>query len=216
MDEGWTRWTFDQFGFRYAALTNPQIDAGNLRQRFDVIVFPDASETEMSRGFAPDTMPKEYTGGLDAKAVAELKAFVQAGGSLVFFNRSTRWAIANLGLPITNVMNGVSNTQYYSPGSLLRVALDTKSPLTLGLPSEIAIWSEQSPVFEVTASSVARYADKDVLASGWLLGEPLLANKSAIADVPVGKGHVVLFGMRPQYRAQSYQSFKLLFNALIR
>jgi hypothetical protein len=216
MDEGWTRWTFDQFGFRYTELTNPEIAKGELKQRFDVIVFPDQSETELNRGYAPDALPAEFTGGLNPAAVTALQAFAQSGGNLVFFNKSSRWAIDKLGLPVTNALSGVSNTQYYSPGSLLRVTLDTHSPLTLGLPRQISIWSEQSPAFNATENSVAQFADHDVLASGWLLGAPLLAGKSAIVDARVGEGHVVLFGMRPQYRAQSYQAYKLLFNALVR
>ena len=97
----------------------------------------------------------------------------------------------------------------------LRVRLNRGSPLTLGLPEEIAIWSEQSPAFDSAASSVASYPPSGVLASGWLLGENLLAGQSALVDVKAGAGHVLLFGMRPQYRAQSYQAYKLFFNALL-
>src|SRR5581483_9446090 len=104
---------------------------------------------------------------------------------------------------------------FYSPGSLLNVKLDLSSPLTRGLPEHITIWSEQSPAFTTSQQSIATYPASDILASGWLLGPNLIANKSAIVDAKVGEGHVVLYGMRPQYRAQSYQSFKLLFNALV-
>ena len=121
---------------------------------------------------------------------------------------------------------------FYSPGSLLNVKLDLSNPLTRGLPEHITIWSEQSPAFQITlqtpkvwdeqppgmkqgAESVATYPASDILASGWLLGPNLIANKSAIVDAKVGAGHIVLYGMRPQYRAQSYQSFKLLFNGLV-
>ncbi len=74
----------------------------------------------------------------------------------------------------------------------------------------LAIWSEQSPAWE-TAESSARCAIRmqQVLASGWLLGEKYLAGKAALVDARLGAGHVILFGMRPQYRAQSYQTFKL-------
>jgi hypothetical protein len=95
------------------------------------------------------------------------------------------------------------------------VKLDLSSPLTRGLPENIAIWSEQSPAFTSDQPSVATYPADAILASGWLLGGNLIANKSALIDAKVGEGHIVLFGMRPQYRAQSYQAFKLFFNALI-
>src|SRR3954468_24219802 len=104
---------------------------------------------------------------------------------------------------------------FYSPGSLLNVTLDSKSPLRLGLPDEIAIWSEQSPAFTSTETVVATYPSSEILASGWLLGGQLIAGKAAIVDAKVGSGHIVLFGMRPQYRAQSYQAFKLFFNSLV-
>ena len=101
------------------------------------------------------------------------------------------------------------------PGSLLNVTLDTKSPLAYGMPEKLTLWSEESPVWDAPAEYVvARYPAKDVLASGWLLGEKYLTGKAALLDVPVGTGHIVMFGMRPQYRDQSYQNFKLFFNAM--
>ena len=84
--------------------------------------------------------------------------------------------------------------------------------------STVTLWSENSPAWEVNdraAKVAARYPVSGVLASGWLLGERYLAGKAAMVDVPMGRGHVILFGMRPQYRAQSYQNFKLFFNALL-
>ncbi len=93
--------------------------------------------------------------------------------------------------------------------------LDSRHPLALGLPEAIAVWSEASPAWESSEASPARYPGSGVLASGWLLGEKYLANRAALVDAPLGSGRVILFGMRPQYRAQSYQTFKLFFNALV-
>ncbi len=102
---------------------------------------------------------------------------------------------------------------------MLNVTLDTHDPLAYGLPENIAIWGEDSPAWEVASKSkdrvVARYAADHVLASGWLLGEPYLEARAALVEVPLGQGHAVLFGFRPQYRAQSYQAFKLFFNSLV-
>jgi hypothetical protein len=88
-------------------------------------------------------------------------------------------------------------------------------PLAAGLPQDLAIWSEQSPAWDTQESAPVRYPDSNLLASGWLLGEKYLAGKAALVDARLGAGHVILFGMRPQYRAQSYQTFKLFFNALL-
>ena len=215
MDEGWTRWTLEQFHFRYSEISNTDVAAGALRKRFDVIVFPDQVEQELSNGFSAGAMPARFTGGLNPAAVEALRTFAQSGGTLLFFNKSALWATHHLGVGVKNVLQGVSNSEYYSPGSLLRVRLAAGSPLTLGLPEEIAIWSEQSPAFDGAAGSIATYPASNVLASGWLLGEKLLTGNSALVDVKTGEGHMVLFGMRPQYRAQSYQAYKLLFNALL-
>src|SRR5207245_4960777 len=117
-----------------------------------------------------------------------------------------------------NVLKVLSNKEFYSPGSLLSVRLDTTHPLTFGLPKDIAIWSEGSPAFEIPQGSrdrsVATYTASNVLASGWLLGEKYLVNRSALLDIPSGSGHVILFGLRRQYRARSYQASKRFVNSL--
>ena len=219
IDEGWTRWLLEDFGFAYQNVLNPDIDAGNLRQRFDVIVFPDEPAAQIANGFEAGTMPQEYTGGLSPKAAANLKNFAEQGGTLVFLNRSSNYAVEHLHLDVKNVVAGVPNRDFYSPGSLLNATLDTRNALVLGLPRNIAIWSEESPAWDVPANSkdfvVARYPDDHLLASGWLLGESYIKGRAAVVEVPIGQGAAVLFGMRPQYRAQSYQAFKLFFNSLV-
>ncbi len=257
MDEGWTRWLFDKFGFNYKDVTNADLQAGSLKQKFDVIIFPDQTEASIATGFRKGSMPDEYTGGIGENGIGAVKEFANAGGTVLCFNHSTAFCTDDVGAEATNVLSGRvanaagdyqggrgnnatpgaggerggrragresgaaqptgrgGNADFYSPGSLLNVKLDLSSPLTRGLPEHITIWSEQSPAFTSNQTSVATYPNSDILASGWLLGANLIANKSAIVDAKTGEGHIVLFGMRPQYRAQSYQSFKLLFNALI-
>jgi hypothetical protein len=216
MDEGWTRWLLDDFGFPQTALVNADIQAGNLKQRFDTIVIPDQPRQQIAQGHRAGTMPPEYCGGIGEKGAAALKEFAEQGGTLIFFNHASDYATQDLGVKAKNVLNGVQNRDFYSPGSLLKVSLDPKSPLAYGMPSEITLWSEQSPAWEAPDNeTVARYPSQAVLASGWLLGEKYLTGKAALLDVPTGKGRMILFGMRPQYRGQSYQNFKLFFNALV-
>jgi hypothetical protein len=218
IDEGWTRWLLEDFGFAYQSVLNPGIEGGNLRQKFDVIVFPDQPSSQISAGFALGAMPQEYTGGLNAKAAANLKTFAEQGGTLVFLNRSANYAVEHLHLDVKNAVSGVPNRDFYSPGSLLNAIVDTHNPLAYGLPENIAIWSEESPAWEVPAGSkdavVIRYPDDHVLASGWLLGDSYIKGRAALVEVPIGQGRAILFGFRPQYRAQSYQAFKLFFNSL--
>lgn len=214
-DEGWSRWVFDQFGFVYTSLANRDIQAGDLYKHFDVIVFPDATAESMEHGYRLGAMPEEYTSGLEERGAAALREFSSAGGTLIFLNRATEYATVHLGIAARNVVRSISPSEFYSPGSLLNVRLDSHHPLTLGLPAEIAIWSEHSPAWTTDAAVPARYPDDHLLASGWLLGEKYLARQAALVDARSGAGHVLLFGMRPQYRGQSYQAFKLLFNALL-
>ncbi|MGO9255532.1 MAG: M14 metallopeptidase family protein [Bryobacteraceae bacterium] len=226
MDEGWTRWLFEQVGFAYTTLHNKDIQAGGLRQNFDVVVVPDQSAASLENGMR--NLPEEYSGGLGAKGEQALKAFANAGGTLVFLNNASEYAIAHLGVQAKTVTprggRGMEDggdrptsgsSEFYSPGSLLNAKIDTHSPLAYGIPAEIAIWSEQSPAWDTQLPVVARYPDSGVLASGWLVGEKTIAGKAALIDAPIGSGRVILFGMRPQYRAQSYLTFKMFFNALL-
>jgi hypothetical protein len=211
-DEGWTRWLFEQFGFAYTSVHDKDIQAGGLRPSFDVIVIPDQNAGGIDAGYRSSAMPAEYTGGLGPKGAAALREFAAGGGTLVFLNRAAQYAIERLNLPVTTV---TGDKGFYSPGSLLNVHLDVRSPLALGVPPDLAIWSQESPAWETKLPVVARYADSGVLASGWLEGEKVIAGRAALIDAPLGAGRVVLFGMQPQYRAQSYLTFKLFFNALL-
>jgi hypothetical protein len=217
MDEGWTRWLFDDFGLAFATLHDADVKSGNLRARFDAIVIPDQQPGQLAQGHRAGSMPPEYCGGLGDTGAAALKEFTEQGGTLILLNHASEYASQALGVKAPNVLRGVANKDFYSPGSLLNVALDLKSPLAYGMPSAITLWSEQSPAWDTApdAQVIARYPTSGVLASGWLLGEKYLAGKAALLDIQTGRGHMILFGMRPQYRGQSYQNFKLLFNSLV-
>ncbi len=211
-DEGWTRWILEQFGFAYVSFHDRDVQAGNLRRRLDAIVIPDQTPATLDSGYRPGAMPDEYTRGLGTAGAAALREFVNVGGTLICLNRAAQYAIERFNLPARAV---TTDKGFYSPGSLLNIRLDTRHPLAYGLPSALAAWSQQSPAWETSLPIVARYPDSRVLASGWLEGEPVIAGRAALIDAPLGAGHILLFGMQPQYRAQSYLTFKLFFNALL-
>ena len=215
MDEGWTRWLLEQFGFAYATLRNSDIQTGNLKAKFDTIVFADETPNAMVNGHPAGSMPPEFTGGLGTKGADALRQFADAGGTLVFLNKASGYATRYLGVKATDVLAGVEAKDFYCPGSLLNARLDKTNPLTRGLPADVPIWGEGGPAWDTTEGSVAKYPESKVLASGWLLGESHIAGKTALIDAKSGRGHIILFGMRPQYRAQSYRTFKLFFNALV-
>ena len=143
------------------------------------------------------------------------------GGTVLALNRASTYAIERLDAPVRNILSGLDKQQFYAPGSLLNTQVNTKHPLTRGVRSNEAIWFESGPAFERNSlvsgdmtHNVMVFNAENILASGWLLGEEYLLNRSAVLDVPMGDGRLVLFGMRPQYRGQPNATFKILFNGL--
>ncbi|MGE3842718.1 MAG: M14 metallopeptidase family protein [Vicinamibacterales bacterium] len=231
-DEGWTRWVLEQFEFPYQPLDDQAIRGGRLRSTFDVIVLPDASYEEMRTGLAPGTLPDRYTGGMTAAGVANLAAFVAEGGTLVTLGRASDLPILGFRLPVRNVTAGLSDSQFLVPGSLLRLDVDPAHPVALGSPASLPAFFSHGPAFDVSAdtrsspavreagtgdvqiTAIARYPRTGVLMSGWMAGESYLKGLAAALDVRVGRGHVVMFGFRPQHRGQTHGTFRLLFNAI--
>ncbi len=225
MDEGWTRWVFENHAnptSKITSLEDKEARAGNLRPKYDTIIIPDHSPRAILNGYPKGSMPDEYTGGLGAEGVQALREFVKAGGTLVCLNRASRFAIEQLKLPVRDATEGLKRTEFYVPGSILRTELDTSHPIAAGMPRESIAWAEDSPAFETSDPAqaarvrvIARYpANADPLLSGWLLGGERLKGKAALVEVTMGKGRVVLFGFRPQYRGQSLATYPLLFNAI--
>jgi len=230
MDEGWTRFVFDkQLGVEYQTLHDKDVRAAGLRDRYDVIVLPDQSRRAMVNGNAPGSMPPEYVGGLGREGVQNLKAFVEQGGTLVALDSASEMPIADFALPVTNVLAGFNaehgdddegdqgSKDFYCPGAILAAQVEgvSTSVLAHGLDATTPIWFEGSPAFETKAGTVvARYPQENPLLSGWLLGDKYLHGKGALVEMPLGAGRVVLFGFRPQYRAQSWGTYIALLNAL--
>jgi hypothetical protein len=220
IDEGWTRWVFDMWRVSYASIEDSVIRKGDLSRRFDVVVIPDMTDRAITDGL-PARYPAPYAGGLGTEGTAALAAFVHAGGTLVALNRASMFAIRALSLPVRNVLQGVRDQDFYAPGSIFRMTLDSRSPIARGVPSETIAWFEGSPAFAVSDSvavhTIARYPidPSRVLLSGWVLHPERVAGQAALLEATVGKGRVVLFGFRPQYRGQSLATFPLFFNTLI-
>ena len=242
IDEGWTRWMLEHQVIgpnqRYLSVEDADIRRGGLKEHYEVVVLPDQPPNTILGGNRPGTMPPEYTGGLGSEGVKSLREFIEQGGTLVCLNRASDFAIEQFKLPLRDVVAGLPRTDFYVPGSILRIELDTSNPIAAGMPKESIAWAEDSPVFEIverkegadkmsgrpgnTGSTpvpqvhiIARYPrDKNPLLSGWLLGGDRIKGKAALVDVTMGKGHVILFGFRPQYRGQSLATYPLFFNAL--
>jgi len=220
MDEGWTRWAFDTFGVPYESLMDSTIRAGNLASRFDAIVLPSEDGRAILEGLPARRYPARWAGGLGASGVQALRDFVDAGGTLIALNEACDFAIGALDLPVSDGLMDLLPSDFYAPGSILRLQLDTTQALAAGMPAQSIAWFESGPAFDVLdparVTVVGRYpADPaDVLLSGWLLGAPHVAGKAALVEVRRGRGRVILFGFRPQYRGQSLATYPLLFDAV--
>jgi hypothetical protein len=271
IDEGWTRFilsdAIERFCMQSFSMKNETItDRSKIFSSFELlprpqqydrlvsplgnfgtIIFPDQSPNSILNGYAKGSMPDEYTGGVGKEGVENLKKFVEAGGTLVFLNRASDFAIEQFNLPIKDVTKGLARKDFYIPGSILRTELDTNNPIAKGMPKESIAWFEGSPAFEIIVDStggnatvkerasmppantladgrvsarnvsvIARYPSdpSKILLSGWALGAEKIAGKAALVSIPMGKGKIVLFGFRPQYRGQSLATFPLFFNAI--
>ncbi len=233
MDEGWTRWLFEQYELPFTTVRDQDLRAGKLRDRFDVLVLPDASFEEMLNGLAPGTMPAEFTGGMGPAGSSNIFQFVSAGGTLVAMDAATELPIQVLGLPIRNVTAHQRESDLYVPGSILRLRVDPADPVAYGMPQDSAAFFAHSQAFAVgrartrfeqmtgeappppaSVRVAARYADRDLLMSGWMLGERLIAGQAAVITADLDKGRVVLLGFRTQHRGQPQGTYKLLFNAM--
>ncbi|HQX54754.1 MAG TPA: M14 family metallopeptidase [Pyrinomonadaceae bacterium] len=228
MDEGWTRLMLDTFGIAYRRLSDADARSGNFvcgqtmssggGVNCDAVILPADSGNTIVKGLSPERYPAEFAGGIGDEGVDNLKKYVTEGGKLICFDDSCDLVIKTFGLPIKNVLSGLKRSEFYNPGSIVQLAVDNKSKLGNGFGTEVAAYFSNSSAYEVAsdagATIVARYASKDALLSGWMLGEKFLNDKAALVEVTVGKGKIVLFAFRPQHRGQSWATFPFIFNAL--
>ncbi|MFO7894467.1 MAG: M14 family zinc carboxypeptidase [Longimicrobiales bacterium] len=216
MDEGWTRWVMDTYEFPVDTLHDAQVRNGDL-SRYHAIILPDQRPSGILHGYDEGSRPDWMTGGIGLEGMLRLKEYVEAGGRLIAFDGATELLIDQLGLPVRNAVAGLPSERFFVPGTLIRMSVDTTRALGYGMPAEAAASFVRSAAFAASGDGVdvvARYADEDLVLSGWALGENRLADRAALVRVPFGSGDVVLFGFRPQFRAQPRGTFKLLFNAL--
>lgn len=218
MDEGWSRWLFENYGFGFSNVRSSDIHAGDLRDRYDVIVLPSERPASLMNGFAKGSAPSRYTGGIGDDGIRSLDAFVRGGGTLVCMSASSDLCIDELHLPVENVVAGLSRQEFFSAGSLLEVQVDTTHPVMAGMPEKAKIFFDRSPVFTTTdefeGTVLAAYQAKgSPLLSGYLLGEDRLNGQAAAVHVKHGDGHVILIGFRPQWRGQPAGTFRVLFNS---
>jgi hypothetical protein len=216
MDEGWTRLVLDNYQIPYTSLSND--DFRQNRLNVDTIILAADSENTIVNGLSAERYPAEFAGGIGEAGVGNLKKFVENGGKLVCFDDSCELVIKRFGLAMKNIVAGVRRNEFYNPGSIVKLEVDTKQQLAKGLSQETPAYFTTSSAFEVTDNlkirTIARYASKEALMSGWMLGEKFINGKTALAEASYGKGKIVLFAFRPQHRGQTFGTFPFIFNAL--
>ncbi len=227
MDEGWTRYVFDTFNAPYQSLRDATINETNLRANYDAIVLPsDRAREPVSDSGA---FTAEGGAGINDRGFVNLARFVEDGGTLICFDGSCGSLIKQWKLPLRNVLEGLRSSDFYCPGSILRLDVDTANPIARALSKETDAYFVNSSAFEITTTPravfdapqtpwptrvIARYAKENVLRSGWLLGEDKIRDRVAVAEVEMGKGRVVLFAFRPQHRGQTWGTFPFIWNAI--
>ena len=232
-DEGWTRLVLEKFNFSYKTIMDK--DLNNLSEKIDVLIIPSDEEdlfidikkakkgrAKMILQWFGDTVPPQYQSGVGEKGLLALKEFVQKGGRLITLNKSCDIAIKAFNLKVTNLAKGKSNKEYMTHGSTLWVDVNNNHPLAYGMPKKAIVFNWDSPILRVDDRFRAqnyevymRYVEQNVLQSGQLNGEKLLAGQAAAIKTLLGNGEIVLLSVPVQFRAQLDGTFKLLFNALV-
>ncbi len=236
---GWLRWVLEQYEFPFETVFPQTLDAGDLKNEFDVLIFADGM-VRLGAGRragaqpSPESIPAEFRGWLgtitEETTVPQLEAFAEAGGTIVAIGSSTALGSV-LGLPVSDYLaerlpDGATSPlppeEYYVPGSLLELTVDTTNPLAYGMPDKVDVMFANSPVFGLDpgavggrAAPVTWFSGPNVLSSGWAWGVQRLDGGSAVVDVSLGQGKVLLFGPDVAFRGQTHGTFKLLFNGLL-
>jgi len=232
MDEGWTRWVLEQYGFAFT-LVHPEDFKSPLGGKIDVLIVADDARVPLAAGVGVAgagggrgggrggaQIRPEYAYQLTAADLQGFEQFVRGGGTLVCLNSASTFAIQQFKLPVRNVVAGLRPEDFFLRGSIVEVAVDASHPVMAGMPDKAAVFVDSSPVFEpqdgFKGTVLARYQESgSPLLSGYLIGEKYLQGKAAALDVPLDAGHVVLIGFRPEWRGQPFGTFKVLFNAAL-
>ncbi|WP_246153669.1 M14 family metallopeptidase [Terriglobus albidus] len=242
MPSGWTRWLLEQYEFPFDVVYPQTLDAGHLRDRFDVLILADGAIQKQQREdtlLRPDTQPKPeeipvefrpWLGRITEKTtLPQLQQFAESGGTILTIGSSTTLAEL-LHLPVHNALTelrqgkeeALPREKFYIPGSLLRAQVDTMTPLGYGMPSSTDVFFDHSPSFRLAPDAEQRhvravswYQGTNLLESGWAWGQQYLDGTAAIVEASVGKGRVILFGPEIAFRGQPHGTFKFLFNGIL-
>jgi len=241
MDAGWTRFVLDSYHISYKVVRPGKFKETDFVKNYDVIVFPGARKSVLMQGkyeskgiYYVSSYPPEFTKGIGKDGMEKLMSFLDEGGIIVAWGRSTDLFMGPLEikrgkdkkedfqLPVRNIAEDLKKEKLYCPGSLVKVQLLDDHPLTLGLPDEIGVFFRGRPVFSTSIPNfdmdrrvIGKFPENEILMSGYCENVEKLGNRTVMAWLKKGKGQLVFMGFNPQFRASTQGSYKLLFNALL-
>ena len=222
IDAGWTRWVLDQHEFAYVQLRNGDVRQPGLWDRFDVIIIPEISTVDLLRGQQARNVRPAYRGGIGVEGVRNLRRFVELGGTIVTLGNSSAFAVEHLSVALTNVVRDDTEDDFYAPGTILRVTVDTTHPVGYGMPAEADVMFVTNGAFQPSqrrssgapTRTIVRYPNTPLRRSGWIIGEEKLRGMGAVVEARLGEGRIILHTFRVQHRGQTLGTFKLHFNSL--
>jgi hypothetical protein len=241
MSSGWLRWIFEQYHFPFELTYAKEIDAANLNNKFDVLVFVEGAIPSLKAEPSPweekdpkeQDIPDEFKARLGKitaqKSIPALQSFLNNGGRVITIGSSANLAY-HLNLPVRNALvemvNGkerpLPGEKFYIPGSVMQIELDNNYAPNWGMNKKADVYFSASPVFKLSPDAIAQksltplawYATTNTLRSGWAFGQSYLQDGVAAFEAKLGKGSLYVYGPEITFRAQTHGTYKLLFNQL--
>jgi len=242
MSSGWVRWIFEKYNFPFQLIYAKEIDASNLKDKYDVIVFVEGAipslKSELGNSYEEkepkaEDVPEMYQATLGKitaeKSIPALNAFLQNGGTIITIGSSANLAY-HLNLPVKNALvemvagkeKTLPGEKFYIPGSVMQITLDNEYKANWGMNKNADVYFSASPVFKLLPDAIARkevvplawYASDKTLRSGWAFGQSYLQDGVAAFEAKVGNGKLFVYGPEITFRGQTHSNYKMLFNQL--
>jgi len=239
MDAGWTRYLFDTYAIPYSVLRPHELKEKDLSE-YDAIIFPDNHESIYMKGkyssdsyYRRNTYPPEYSKGMGKKGKQNLLKYLNDGGKIITWGRSGNLFTGKqvikdkndkeeFKLPINDRTKSLKNKGLYCPGSLVEIDIMDKYDYSAGMPDKIGVfyrgrpvYQTETPYFDMDRRVIASFTDENILLSGYSENLELIGGYPAMIWVKKGKGEMVMFTFKPQFRASTPVSYKLIFNSLL-
>ena len=235
IDAGWTRFIFDNYNIKYDTYKPVDLVNANLN-KYDVIVLPNSRRDLLLYGkyqsnngkYYIPKYPPQLIKGMGEKGLNNLIKFVENGGIIVSWGKSAELFSKNIKigkeeikLPYSEISSMLKKQGLFVPGALLKMKLIKRNKLVYGVDNIVnvfyradGVFTTSIPYFDTDRNVIGIFPEKNILVSGYGEKLNLLGNKSVFITVSKGKGHFILMGFNPQFRASTHATYKFIFNSL--